>query len=143
MLLILAGSIAAAAAADDYASLGDYTFDIPDGFNVTDEADDVVDMELDENHTIVVYLFDKTDDFGRFTSLLELQGCNFTDEDPFQAGNFHVNAKTYEYLDIHGRLYTCEDGKGTTMLIASGIPQSEELPSPENDTARQVVDSLE
>ena len=34
MLLILAGSMTAIAAADDYESLGDYTFDIPDGYQV-------------------------------------------------------------------------------------------------------------
>ena len=39
MLLILAGSMTAIAAADDYASLGDYTFDIPDGYQVADKTD--------------------------------------------------------------------------------------------------------
>ena len=35
MILILVGSMTAIAAADDYESLGDYTFDIPDGYQVT------------------------------------------------------------------------------------------------------------
>lgn len=49
MLLILAGSMTAIAAADDYESLGDYTFDIPDGYQVVDKDDVSVGMELDEN----------------------------------------------------------------------------------------------
>lgn len=39
MLLILAGSMTAIVAADDYESLGDYTFDIPDGYQVIDKTD--------------------------------------------------------------------------------------------------------
>ena len=38
ILLILAGSMTAIAAADDYESIGDYTFDIPDGYDVTDKT---------------------------------------------------------------------------------------------------------
>lgn len=55
MLLILAGSMIAIAAADDYEPLGDYTFDIPDGYQVVDKDDVSVGMELDENHTVLVY----------------------------------------------------------------------------------------
>ena len=49
MLLILAGSMTAIAAADDYESLGDYTFDIPDGYQVTDKTDEMVTMQVDED----------------------------------------------------------------------------------------------
>ena len=48
MLLILAGSMTAIAAADDYESLGDYTFDIPDGYQVTDKTDEMVTIWISE-----------------------------------------------------------------------------------------------
>ena len=57
MILILVGSMTAIAAADDYESLGDYTFDIPDGYQVTDKTDEMVTMQVDEDHPIIVYGF--------------------------------------------------------------------------------------
>ena len=46
-------------------------------------------------------------------------------------------------MDIQGYLYICDDGKGTPILLANAIPTSEELPAPDDNPARQVVDSLE
>ena len=43
MLLILAGSMTAIAAADDYESVGDYTFDIPDGYQVGRKEENPMD----------------------------------------------------------------------------------------------------
>ena len=58
MLLILARSITAIAAADDYESLGDYTFDIPDGYQVADKTDEMLTMQADDNHSVLVYKYD-------------------------------------------------------------------------------------
>ena len=43
----MVGSIVAAA--------DDYTFDIPEGYQVADKDDVSVGMELEENHTVLVY----------------------------------------------------------------------------------------
>ena len=48
MLLILAGSMTAIAAADDYESLGDYTFDIPDGYQGLDIGPKTAKLYADE-----------------------------------------------------------------------------------------------
>ena len=90
MLLILAGSMTAIAAADDYESLGDYTFDIPDGYQVTDKTDEMVTMQVDEDHPIIVYKLDSVADVDSFISLLETTGCKLVSEDAFQAGSFNV-----------------------------------------------------
>ena len=89
MLLILAGSMTAIAAADDYESLGDYTFDIPDGYQVTDKTDEMVTMQVDEDHPIIVYKLDSVADVDSFISLLETTGCKLVSEDAFQAGPPH------------------------------------------------------
>lgn len=142
MLIILVTSVTAIAAADDYESLGDYTFDIPDGYQVVDKTDEMVTMQADDNHSVIVYALDKSDDVDVFKSLLEDLGCEFGDEDSFQSGSFDVRQSSYKYLDTQGYVYACNDG-GSPILIALGIPQSEELPSADNNTAREVVDSLE
>ena len=57
LFFLLAGSITAIAADDNYASLGDYTFDIPDGYQIIDENDNSVTMQQDDNHSVIVYYF--------------------------------------------------------------------------------------
>ena len=124
MLLILAGSMTAIAAADDYESLGDYTFDIPDGYQVTDKTDEMVTMQVDEDHPIIVY-------------------CKLVSEDAFQAGSFDVTPYSYTYLENQGFFYICNDGKGTPILVASSGPSTEDPLTVDDNPARLVVDSLE
>ena len=140
MLLIMVGSIAAAAAADDYESLGDYTFDIPDGYQVVDKDNEAVTMEADENHSVVVYKLDALSDADTFISLLEATGCEFGEEDTFQSGSFDVSGYSFTYLDIQGNLYVCNDG-GTPILVFDSIPASEDASA--DSPAMQVVNSLE
>ena len=142
MLLILACSITAIAAADDYESLGDYTFDIPDGYSVVNKSDEMVMMQSDEDHAVVVYKLDAVSDFGLVKSLLEDAGCEFSDEETFQAGSFDVSQYSYNYTEIQGTLYVCNDG-GNPILVADVIPASEDSAAIEGSPAKQVVDSLE
>ncbi|WP_325192824.1 hypothetical protein [Methanobrevibacter ruminantium] len=143
MLLILAGSMTAIAAADDYEPLGDYTFDIPDGYQVTDKTDEMVIMQVDEDHPIIVYKLDSVADVDSFISLLETTGCKFSSEDAFQAGSFDVTSYGYTYLDAQGFFYICDDGKGTPILVASSGPSTEGPLTVDDNPARIVVDSLE
>ena len=140
MLFIMVGSIAAAAAADDYESLGDYTFDIPDGYHVVDKDNEMVTMQIDEDHSVIVYKLDSVSDVDTFMSLLETTGCKFSDEETFQSGSFDVSGYSFTYLDIQGNLYICNDG-GTPILVADAIPASED--ASEDSPAMQVVNSLE
>lgn len=141
IILILAGSIGAIAAADDYESIGDYTFDIPDGYNLTDKTNASVAMEADGNRTIMVYKLEAKKDFNLFKASLEQLRCSFSDEIEFQSGNFKVSECNYTSNDLQGSLYLCDDGKGL-VLVASEFPPSVNL-SLENNATREVVDSLE
>ena len=142
MLLILACSITAIAAADDYESLGDYTFDIPDGYSVVNKTDEMVMMQSDEDHAVVVYKLDAVSDFDLVKSLLEDAGCEFSDEETFQAGSFDVSQYSYNYTEIQGTLYVCNDG-GNPILVAEVLPVGEDSAAIEGSPAKQVVDSLE
>lgn len=143
MLLIMVGSMTAVAAEDDYASLGDYTFDIPEGYQIVDEADNMMSFEADENHTVIVYALDSVGDLDIFKSLLDNQGCKFADETSFESGSFNVDQSTYSYMDTQGYMYICDDGAGTPVLVALGLPADEELPAADDNAAYQVVSSLE
>ena len=140
MLLIMVGSIAAAVAADDYESLGDYTFDIPDGYQVVDKDNEMVTMQTDEDHSVIVYKMEALSDVDTFKSFLETTGCEFGSEETFQLGSFDVSGYSFTYLDIQGNLYICNDG-GSPILVADAIPASEDVS--EDSPAMQVVNSLE
>lgn len=142
MLLILAGSMTAIAAQDDYGSVGDYTFDIPDGYQVTDKDEGSVGMELDENHTVLVTQLDSDNDIRLFKSMLEKAGCEFTDGQDLKVNNFDVSQSTYKFEDTQGNFYICSDG-GKPILVADGMPASEEFPTAEDSPAYKVVSSLE
>ena len=142
LILIMVTSVGAIAAADDYESVGDYTFDIPDGYQVGDKDDVSVGMELDENHTVLVYQLDSDSDISLFKTMLEAAGCEFTDGEDLKVGNFDVSQSTYKFEDTQGNFFICSDG-GKPILVADGMPASEELPAAEDSPAYQVVSSLE
>ena len=120
-----------------------YTFDIPDGYQVTDKTDEMVTMQVDEDHPIIVYKLDSVADVDSFISLLETTGCELVSEDAFQAGSFNVTPYAYTYLDAQGFFYICDDGKGTPILVASSGPSTEDPLTVDDNPARIVVDSLE
>ncbi len=142
MLLILACSITAIAAEDDYGSLGDYTFDIPDGYEVVDQNDEMFTMQADDNHSVVVYKLESASDFEDLKVLVEEFGAKIGEEKSFQSGNFNVTQCDFTFQDIQGLAYVCDDGSGS-MLVAYGLPGSEDAPDVNDNPARQVVDSLE
>ena len=143
MLLILATSITAIAAADDYESLGDYTFDIPDGYKLVDKTNEMITFQADENHSVIVYKLDNANDFDSLKSLAEELGAKFGDNQTFQSGNFNVTQSNFTFKDIKGLAYVCDDGSGGNIFVAYGLPTSEDDPSPEDNPAKVVLDSLE
>ena len=143
MLFILATSITAIAAADDYESLGDYTFDIPDGYKLVDKTNEMITFQADENHSVIVYKLDNANDFDSLKSLAEELGAKFGDNQTFQSGNFNVTQSNFTFKDIKGLAYVCDDGSGGNIFVAYGLPTSDDDPSPEDNPAKVVLDSLE
>ena len=83
MIFILATSITAISAADDYESLGDYTFDIPDGYHVLDKTDEMLSMQADDNHSVIVYKLDKISDFNELKNYVKTLGGEFGAEESY------------------------------------------------------------
>ena len=143
MLLILACSITAIAAADDYASLGDYTFDIPSGYEVLSDTNNMITMQADQDHAIVMTLPDSVKEPDEFKAQLEKQGYKFGDEDNYTVGNFDLNQYNYDYQDYQGFLYICDDGNDSPILITLVIPADEDVPSEDDNPVTQIISSLE
>ena len=143
MLLILVGSIAAIAADDDYGSLGDYTFDIPDGYQIINKTDKILSMQEDPDHAIIIALPDEVKSSDEFKADLEKQGYEFGDEDNYTSGNFEINQYNYNKDTYQGFLYICDDGNDSPILITYVMPADEDAPNPDDNPVTQIVNSLE
>ena len=143
MLLILVGSIAAIAADDDYGSLGDYTFDIPDGYQIINKTDKILSMQEDPDHAIIIALPDEVKSSDEFKADLEKQGYEFGDEDNYTSGNFEINQYNYNKDTYQGFLYICDDGNDSPILITYVMPADEDAPDPDDNPVTQIVNSLE
>ena len=143
MLLILVGSIAAIAADEDYGSLGDYTFDIPDGYQIINKTDKMLSMQEDPDHAIIIALPDEVKSSDEFKADLEKQGYEFGDEDNYTSGNFEINQYNYNKDTYQGFLYICDDGNDSPILITYVMPADEDAPDPDDNPVTQIVNSLE
>ena len=143
MLLILVGSIAAIAADEDYGSLGDYTFDIPDGYQIINKTDKILSMQEDPDHAIIIALPDEVKSSDEFKADLEKQGYEFGDEDNYTSGNFEINQYNYNKDTYQGFLYICDDGNDSPILITYVMPADEDAPNPDDNPVTQIVNSLE
>ena len=143
MLLILVGSIAAIAADDDYGSLGDYTFDIPDGYQIINKTDKILSMQEDPDHAIIIALPDEVKSSDEFKADLEKQGYEFGDEDNYTSGNFEINQYNYNKDTYQGFLYICDDGNDSPILITYVMPADDDAPDPDDNPVTQIVNSLE
>ena len=143
MLLILAGSISAIAAEEDYGSLGDYTFDIPDSYEIVNKTDNLLSMQEDTDHAIVMSLPDEVKSSDEFKADLEKQGYEFGDEDTYTSGNFEISQYNYNKDTYQGFLYICDDGNDSPILITYVIPADEDAPDPDDNPITEIINSLE
>ena len=121
MLLIMIGSITAIAADDDYGSLGDYTFDLPDGYEIVNKTDNMLSMQQDTDHAVVMSIPDEVKQADEFKADLEAQGYEFGDEDK----------------------YICDDGNNSPILITLVIPADEDAPDSQDNPVTTIINSLE
>ena len=143
MLIILVGSVASIAADEDYGSLGDYTFDIPAGYEIVNQTDNLLSMQQDTDHAIVMALPDEVKSADEFKADLEKQGYEFGDEDTYTSGNFEISQYNYNKDTYQGFLYICDDGNDSPILITLVIPADEDVPSEDDNPVTQIVNSLE
>ena len=139
MLLILVGSIAAIAADDDYGSLGDYTFDIPDGYQIKNCSDDYVLLESDQYHTISISALDVNTDRNVLRYMLERAMYDFTYSTNYTKGSYDVEENHYNQEYQSGILYLCDNGE-ELVVIDYKVPLGEEI---EDSPVSIILDGLE
>ena len=73
-----------------------------------DKDNEMVTMQVDDDHPIIVYKLDSVADIDSFITLLETTGCKLVSEDAFQSGSFDVTPYSYTYLENQGFFYRNE-----------------------------------
>lgn len=143
MVLILACSISAISAED--ATIGDYSFTIPEDYNITNQSDDVILLEDSVQYyslsiTDVKEKMDNEEILKRLTS----QGYELEKEGNSTKGIFNVTEYTYNFKDAYyGFLYICEDGDDK-LVVTHGTAGEDEyfMDAPDFDV-NDILDSME
>ena len=137
MLLILVGSIAAIAADEDYGSLGDYTFDIPDGYQIRNCSDDYVLLESDQYHTISISVMENMDsDVLKY--MLERSMYDFVYSSNYTKGDYDIEENHYNQEYQRGIVYLCDNGD-ELIVIDYKVPVIEEI---EDSPVEVILDGL-
>ena len=138
MLLILVGSIAAIAADDDYGSLGDYTFDIPDGYQIKNCSDDYVLLESDQYHTISICALDANTNRNVLKYMLERSMYDFVYSSNYTKGDYDIEENHYNQEYQRGIVYLCDNGD-ELIVIDYKVPVIEEI---EDSPVEVILDGL-
>lgn len=141
MLLVFAFTIAAASA--ENAKLGDYTFTIPDDWEIVEQTDDGVKLESIDVQTITVSLSKEKLNPDELFKRLEAQGFEVNDhiEDNYQEGPFNVSKYALEYDVYTGYAYVCENNDDL-ILICHVTPSEDDLEGSFDDVVNDILSSL-
>ena len=142
MLLILVGSITAIAANE--ASIGDYTFTLPDGYTIANQTEDLISMTQDDDHAIVISDPEVVKSSEEFKADLEADGYEFGDEANYTSGNFDIEQYNYNQDSYKGFLYICHDNTDDdeVFLITLVMPEDEDTPSEDDNPVRTILSSF-
>ena len=126
LVLVLASSVVFAA---EQASIDDYTFTVPDGFEVTNQSEHSVSLQKDIDHAIVIVNPDEDKSPDVFKAELEDQGYEFGEESNYTAYNCPIEQYNYKKDSYQGFLYSCHlgDDNSDIVYITYVLPEDEDI----------------
>ena len=139
-VLIMACSITAIAA--ESASVGDYTFEIPDDYKSTDITDTQATLEKDDTHAIVVIFADSVSSSEDAKSNLESKGYPYIGQNRYDANGYSVNQQNFEKDGLTVYSYDFEMKDGKYCVITYTIPSSEQPGENEDNPVTDIIKSL-
>ena len=145
-LIVLALATGAVIAAEQ-ATVGDYTFTVPDGFTVTNQTEDTTFLQIDDDHAIVISAPEAEGSPEQFKAELEKDGYEFGSEGNYTTSNYTINQYNYVKDDYQGYFYVCHtdldpnDADEDLVMITYVIPADEDAPSDDNPV-NQIIGSL-
>lgn len=139
-VLIMACSITAIAA--ESASVGDYTFEIPDDYKSTDITDTQATLEKDNTHAIVVIFADSVSSSEDAKSNLESKGYTYIGQNSYDANGYSINQQNFEKDGLTVYSYDFEMKDGKYSVITYTIPSSEQPGENEDNPVTDIIKSL-
>ena len=145
MLLILAGSMTAIAAADtdDFGIVGDKAFTVPEDFEIINETDSNVYMEnTDGNQSFVITVLDEDTDPEVLLQVYEDSGYTFNKTySVYQRGIYRITELEFTYKDYIGLLFICQNGN-ECIFISHGFLDENDFPTDDDKVALELISSI-
>ena len=143
LALVLVSSIGIAVAED--ASVGPYSFTVPDGYTIANSADDSVSMQLDDNNAIT-FATGVSDDIDAAKENFLSQGKELIEEDTLDYDGNEVNLQAFSTpgtdINAYNYIVISEDGNFVITVATDNQDFDSSLES-EDNPAKAIFDSLE
>ena len=140
LLVVVVSCVGVAVAAE--ASIEGHTFTIPDGFNLSDSSDDMVILQQEDNHAIVIMMSDEVSSVEDAKENLESKGYTFTSSKTCKAHGKDVIQQNYETPDLTIMAYVLDVGS-EKCIVTYTIPSSETPPEGCDNPATVILNTIE
>ncbi|MBQ2831671.1 hypothetical protein [Methanobrevibacter sp.] len=122
-------------------TIDDYTFTIPDGYEVKEVNGSMITLMEGDEHAIVVMITDDVKDSEDAKENLESQGYKFIGEDTYSVGSKEVRQQNYEKNDYTVMTYVFSVGDDQ-CIITFTIPSSETAPEGADNPVSTIINSI-
>ena len=119
--------------------VGDYGFDIPDGYHIKNTSDDFVVLEGDNHHAISVSVINESSNKDALKHMLEMYSYDFLTEENYTKGDFVVEEDLYTQEYQRGVIYFCDNGDDL-LVVDYKVSLNDDIDDSPVDV---ILDSLE
>ena len=143
MVFIMLSGISSVSA--ENATVGDYSFTIPDEFSIVNQTEDMVYLEDSLSfYSISLTIADESLDDKEIMKRLLSQGYELEKEGNYTKGIFNVTEYTYNFKDAYyGFLYLCENGDDRIVITHGTSGEDEYFMSAPDSDVKDIIESLE
>lgn len=141
IFLVLVSTVGVAVAED--ASVGIYTFTVPDGYSITQTEDNLVVMQLDENN-VVNFATEVDSDIDAAKENLISQGNELIQEDTINYNDMEINLqsfKTSNGLFSYNYIFLGDNGNFAVTVVTNNADFDADLEA-EGNPATTIFDSV-
>ena len=139
LAVLVVSCVGVAVAAE--ASIGDYTFTIPDGFKLTNSTDDATILEHDDEHAIVVMMSDEVGSVEDAKQNLESKGYTFIGSETYNADGKDVVQQNYGTSELTIMAYVFDVGS-EKCIVTYTIPSSETPPEGSDNPVTTILNTI-
>ncbi len=136
LLLMSIIAISVSAVAAEQGSIGENTFDVPDGYTVAKSEDNMILMQKDANNAVTVTI-DIPDDIDASKQTILDQGYELIDESTVQYADKDINVQgfTKDGITSYNYIVISDDGNYVVGVVSNDPDFNGDLESGDNPAA--------